>query len=129
MKTIKLVITFLAISLMALSACKKENQAPVVTIEEPAVNDTTANGNELHFEGMATDDNGLHEGRLQILTTSNNTALVDTILPGVHDSKSFMFHVHYLFNVTTSTKAIARATFSDHDGKSTTKEVAIVLTP
>jgi hypothetical protein len=129
MKTQKsILIALLCIAFVAVQSCKKKNEAPVVTIEEPMLGDTIVSLGELHFQGTASDDNQLHEGKLEVLRASDDSVLLKATLT-VHALKSYAFHEHFDILTTTPIAAKARATFSDHDEVTTVKEVAVQLMP
>lgn len=129
MKTIQIItIAFLCLMVIAVQSCKKKNEAPVVTIQEPMVGDTIVSGGELHFQGTASDDNELHEGKLEVLRATDDSVLLRATLT-VHALKSYTFHEHFDILTTVPMAAKARATFSDHDEAITVKEVAVQLMP
>lgn len=128
--------SFLTISaitlLVSISACKKtENPvdtSPVVTISTPTAGQNFAASDSIHFTGTASDNEDLHEGKLEIIQASNDSVLAYQN-EYVHAKKSYNFDGRFLLTVATSTPAIARATYEDHDGNRTVREVNIVLKP
>jgi len=123
-----LAVALLCLIVIAVQSCKKKNEAPVVTIEEPMVGDTIVSGGELHFQGTASDDNELHEGKLEVLRAADDSVLLSATLT-VHALKSYAYHEHFDILTTTPMAAKARATFSDHDEVTTVKEVTVQLMP
>lgn len=128
-KTIS-VIAISAAAIFFIQSCdkKKDNQPPVITLTSPTEGTVVANGDELHINGTATDDDQLHEGRFQILPTDGSAALLDTSF-SVHGLKEYHFHEHYHLHVTTTTNAVFKVTFIDHDEALTTKEVSVTFEP
>lgn len=107
-----------------IASCSKEktNEAPTITLDEPADNSTITLGNEIHVEGTATDDNELHEMAIWI------TYMGDTVAnsyPTVHAQKSYDFHTHY--------EPVAAGTYTvnvvaaDHDGLTTTETRTVTV--
>jgi DNA polymerase III alpha subunit len=130
-------IKFLTFSFIVLAiGCKKHEHntndqvKPILTIEEPMVNDTLilSVDPEVHIEFTATDNEGLHE--LNVLLIKNNT---DTILndnPSVHDLKSYAYHEHVVPTGITnivSMKVIISA--EDHGENKEVKTVDFFVTP
>lgn len=128
--------TFLAISAIALfasfSACKKTegkvDSSPKVTIKTPTVGQNFAAGDTIYFTGTASDNEDLHEGKLEILLASNDSVLASKN-EYVHAVKSYDFDGRFLIPVSSTTETKARATYEDHDGNRTVREVNIVLKP
>lgn len=118
--------------LISVSACKKTegtvDTSPVVTISTPTAGQNFVSTDSIHFTGTASDNEELHEGKLEIIQASNDSVLAYQN-EYVHAKKSYSFDGRFLIPVTTSTSAIARATYEDHDGNRTVREVNIVLKP
>ena len=127
-----LFLATLAVALLvSISACKKTEvkvDAPFVTIWTPTVAQNFVAGDTIHFTGNAGDSEALHEGKLEILQASNDSVLAFKN-ESVHAVKSYDFDARFSISVAAETNAIARATYEDHDGNQTVKEVAITLKP
>lgn len=122
-------IAILFLAFIGVQSCKKtENAAPVVNITEPAIGDTIYSGSDVHFHGTASDDDALHEGKLQLLRASDDS-LITQLTVSVHGKKSYTFHEHLTVQTNVAILAKAKATFSDHDDAITSKEVLIQLMP
>lgn len=113
-----LAFTFIAILVFTISSCgsKKENAAPVIIIEEPEANDTIIVSDSLHVEGKATDDEGLHELSVLVISSTNDTAFRQD--PNVHDLKTYTFHYH--FKPSTVGIYTLQVTAADHEEKFST---------
>ncbi|MFN8287930.1 MAG: DUF4625 domain-containing protein [Chitinophagales bacterium] len=106
--------------LFTIQACKdKENQAPVITLAEPADGEMVMLGDSVHIEFTATDDEELHEASVIIKSHMGDTVYAE--YPMVHGLKTYDYHEHY-HPVDTGMFHINIAV-SDHDDKTTTKEV------
>jgi len=127
---------FLAITAFALfvtfSACKKTegvvDTSPKVTILTPTEGQNFATGDTIYFTGTASDNEDLHEGKLEILLASNDSILASKN-EYVHAVKSYDFDGRFFIPVASTIDAKARATYEDHDGNITVSEVRIVLKP
>jgi hypothetical protein len=123
MKT-KITITAIALLLISLAtqitACnKKENQAPLIVIDEPANDAMIMLPDSAHIEGSVSDDNELHE--LSVVVKNHGGSVVFEQYPTVHALKTFNFHYHF---VTSDTGMYhLHVTAEDHDGGVSTKEV------
>ena len=124
LKTMLLASTVMATIAFTISSCgKKENQAPVITINEPADNETVTIPDSMHLEGLVTDDNSLHELSVLIIKSTGDTALQE--YPYVHDLKSYIFHYH--FHPSSVGTYTLKVTAEDHDAKSTTATRSITV--
>lgn len=116
-------LTFFAFTI---SSCSdKKNEAPVITLDEPANGETIVLGDSIHIEGMVTDDESLHE--LMIKVSNSAGATVFQSVPAVHNLKSYTFHHHVTpFSADVHTLTITAA---DHEEVSSTKTVTFTVTP
>ncbi len=107
------VVSTLAITISSCGA--KENQAPVIDIEEPADNTAVVTmPDSLHIEFTATDDESLHEMSVLIIKSTGDTAFQQ--YPMVHDLKTYTFHSH--FPPTSAGSYTLQVTAEDHDSES-----------
>ena len=130
MNNFSIMITTLVL-MISFSSCKKTGEskiAPEVTILAPMMGQVFQAGDTIYFQGTASDNEDLHEGKLEIIKTADNSALASKN-EYVHATKSYTFDGRFSVPVTSETNAIARATYEDHDGNQTVKEVAITLKP
>ncbi len=120
-----LAFTFIAALVITISSCgdKKENQAPVITIEEPGANDTILLSDSLHVEGKATDDEGIHELSVLVISSTNDTAFRQD--PYVHDLKTYTFHYH--FKPSAIGSYTLQVTAADHEEESSTATRSFVV--
>lgn len=127
-----LILAIFAIALIeSITSCKKTEDtvdAPFITIWTPTVAQNFVAGDTIHFTGNAGDSEDLHEGKLEIVKASNDSVLAFK-KESVHAVKSYDFDARFSIHVAAETNAIARATYEDHDGNRTVKEVNIVLKP
>ena len=132
-------IIFLSIILCSIllinNSCKKANQAPEITVDEPAINqvyNVSLIGTEVHIEGTATDDEGLHSGFLSVIRNADSAVMFSYELPSVHDSKSYDFHEHYEpidSTIIGNTPMKVYVKFEDHEDLLTTKVIDISVNP
>ena len=116
-QTIFLALVVIIAITFAVSSCgQKENQTPVVTIEEPADNDTISVTDSLHIEGTLTDDESLHEASILVIQSTGDTALLE--YPYVHDLKTYDYHYH--FHPSSVGTYTVKVTAEDHEEKSST---------
>ena len=118
-----------AVVLLAInfSSCKKkaENQAPVVTLNEPDDNSSIAMGDSLHIEGTASDDEELHEMSVLVVSHMGDTVLSD--YPYVHGKKTYDFHYH--FHPADTGMFHLHITAEDHEEAATHVERMFSVTP
>ena len=118
MKKIQIVflgLTVLSALAITISSCgAKENQAPVIDIEEPADNATVTLPDSLHIEFTATDDESLHEMSVLIIQSTGDTVFRQ--YPMVHDLKTYTFHAH--FPPASTGSYTLQVTAEDHDSES-----------
>lgn len=110
-------------------SCKKANQAPVISLNEPAANSTYISGDEVHIEGTTTDDYGLKNGYLSVIKTADSSILFNYSLSDAATKTSYYFHQHYIPTVTASTPMKVYVVFEDKEGLKTSKEIAITVNP
>ncbi len=116
-QTIFLSLVVITAITFAVSSCgQKENQSPVVTIEEPLDNDTISVTDSLHIEGSLTDDESLHEASILVIQSTGDTALQE--YPYVHDLKTYDYHYHFHPSVVGT--YTVKVTAEDHEEKSAT---------
>lgn len=133
-KNIFIAIAIISMALMY-SSCKKENQAPKIKVDEPAINqvyNVSLIGTEVHIEGTATDDEGLHSGFLSVIRNADSAVMFSYELPSVHDSKSYDFHEHYIpidSTISGNTPMKVYIKFEDHEDLLTTKIIDISVNP
>jgi hypothetical protein len=108
-----ILISAIAVSVSSCSS-KKQNRAPVITVEEPDDNAMIALTDSIHIEGTVTDDEGLHEMSVLILKSTGDTAARE--YPYVHDLKTYPFHYH--FHPSATGTYTLQITAEDHDEKS-----------
>lgn len=120
-----LAFTFIAILAFTISSCgsKKENAAPVITIEEPEDGVTIPLTDSAHIEGVVTDDESLHELSIVVVKSTGDTVL--EAYPNVHDLKTYSFHYH--FHPSTVGNYTLHVTAEDHDSKSATSMRSIIV--
>ena len=108
-----------------------EEETPVsatITMSEPGVNDTIAQGGELHIEGLITGTGELH-GYTVSITNTVSQAVLYTVTYDTHVS-AYNFHEHWVNNVTdTTTVKVKVDVTKDHDGNHEIKEVDVVCLP
>jgi hypothetical protein len=123
---------FLAIAI-ALSiftfSCKKANQAPVISLNEPAANSTYISGDEVHIEGTTTDDYGLKNGYLSVIKTADSSILFNYALSDAATKTSYYFHQHYIPTVIASTPMKVYVVFEDKEGLKTSQKIDITVNP
>lgn len=126
-KTISVIAASFAV-IFSVQSCKKEtgNQPPVIELQKPTANTVIEAGNALHIQGTVTDEDALHEGRIQLSTATET--LWDTAF-SVHGMKSHHFHEHFHTHVSDTTHATFKISFSDHDENVATKEVSVTFLP
>ena len=135
MKNIIFLSIILGSILLINNSCKKANQAPEITVDEPAINQVyniSLIGTEVHIEGTATDDEGLHSGFLSIIRNSDSAVMFSYELPSVHDTKSYDFHEHYEpidSTIIGNTPMKVYVKFEDHEDLLTTKVIDISVNP
>lgn len=123
--------TIFYILLLSVASCSKKDEGqfpPVVTVTVPLDGQEFVSGSTVSIKGTATDDAGLHEGKIVVVKSADNKELF-VKEPGVHDLKSFTFDYSYtpVFSEPTNLKLIA--TFYDHDDNKTEKIVNFVVKP
>lgn len=121
-KTVTVAATLLSLVFIIASCGKKsENQAPVITIAEPANGDSVALTDSMHIEGNMTDDESLHEAAILVIGSTGDTAFQQ--YPTVHALKTYTFHYH--FHPTSVGSYQLKVVATDHDMKSAEKTVNI----
>lgn len=126
----KSIFLAIAIALIIFTfSCKKANQAPVIGVDEPAINSTYISGNEVHIEGTTTDDYGLKTGYLSIIKTADSTVLYNYTLSDATTKTSYYFHQHYIPTVTASTPMKVYVVFEDKEGLKTSQSINITVNP
>lgn len=112
-------LLLLSISLVTIfiSSCKKENQAPIITFEEPEVGTIVTIPDESHIEGSVTDNDGLKGMYIYVFNTTNDTVM--NVYLDAAGAKEKRFHYHYVPTVAGSYKAQVAAT--DSKGLTATK--------
>lgn len=122
MSNLKIII---AVSLFLLVAsCKKEkNEAPVLTITSPTVNQNFTTGATVNITGTATDDKALHEASVLVIASTTDTILKE--YPTVHSEASYTFS--YSVTATNTETYQVQVIFADHDGAETKKDVTFTV--
>lgn len=110
--------------IFVVQSCKKENQAPVLTLDEPADGESIAITDSLHIEGEATDDKELHEMSILILSHMGDTVYSE--YPAVHGLGSYTFHRHY--HPTDTGMFHLHIMVSDHDDATAEKQLMFTVT-
>jgi hypothetical protein len=110
-------------------SCKKANQAPVISLNEPAANSTYISGDEVHMEGTTTDDYGLKTGYLSVIKTADSSILFNYSLSDAATKTSYYFHQHYIPTVTASTPMKVYIVFEDKEGLKTSQKIDITVNP
>ncbi len=126
-KTVLLfLVTVSAVFILTTQSCKeKENQAPVVTVDEPTNGETISLGDSIHIEFTATDDEELHEASVIVKSHMGDTVFAD--YPVVHALKTYSYHEHF---VPADTGMFhIHINVADHDDKTTSKEVEVNVMP
>lgn len=102
MKQRRLVILLTALTALAftISACKKRNQPPVITITTPLEGDTVLIPDSIRISGTVGDDVGLHQSAVLILNANGDTVVKQ--YPYVHDLKAYPFAYNFFPAVTGS---------------------------
>ncbi len=124
-----LALTVMATITISVSSCKKdeaENQAPFITVDEPADNSTITVGTEIHIEGTMSDDEVLHEASILVYLAGVDTPVFANY-PMVHDLKTYDFHTHYDAPAVAGTYKV-HVKAIDHDGTNTEKVLTVTVT-
>jgi hypothetical protein len=98
---------------------KADNQAPKITLSSPMESQSYAVGTTLAIQGVATDDNALHEAAIILTNQVGDTIIGD--FPTVHSAKSF--DISYTTVLADSGQHHLQVIFTDHDNAETTKSV------
>ncbi len=124
-KTVLFGLAIVSALAITISSCnsKKENGAPVITIEEPEDGLTIPLTDSAHIEGVVTDDESLHELSIVVVKSTGDTVL--EAYPNVHDLKTYSFHYH--FHPSTVGNYTLHVTAEDHDSKSATSTRGIIV--
>jgi hypothetical protein len=98
MSSAKKLILFISLSTIALcllliNACKKENMAPGLVITSPVEMQDVATSDSILIAGTANDDHDLHEFYVVITNASGDT--VGSGSPYVHGLKTYNFKLHF----------------------------------
>ncbi|MBS1614247.1 MAG: hypothetical protein JST49_15615 [Bacteroidetes bacterium] len=114
-------ILFLSSFILLAAGCSKkaDNQAPKITLNSPTEWQSYAIGSTLTIEGVATDDNALHEAAIILTNHVGDTIIGD--LPTVHSAKSF--NISYTTVLADSGQHHLQVIFTDHDNAETTKSL------
>lgn len=122
-------LLFAAFCLLTIAACKHDHEddttAPVLTIAEPAENDSVSG--EVHIEGDVTDES-LHELSIKITKDSDGSE-VFSATPEVHDLTAYHFHEHWEQTVSAETAVTLTIIVEDHNENKTTKTVKFTVKP
>jgi hypothetical protein len=106
--------------LVQLTSCReKENQNPVIVVDEPTDGAMTILPDSTHIEGTVTDEDALHELSLVIKNHMGDTVFAQ--YPTVHALKTYNFHYHFATSDTGMYHL--HVTAEDHDGGEAEKEV------
>ena len=107
-------------STMLITGCKKkENQAPIISITSPSNGQVFNLGATVNINGIATDDNALHEAAIVLTNHMGDTVLAD--FPTVHSAKSYT--VAYNVTVVDSGQHHLQVIFTDHDNAQTEESI------
>ncbi len=111
------------------SAChnhdEEDNNAPVLTLEEPAENEVISG--QVHIHGSVTDES-LHEMEIKVIKDADNSELYNSA-PTVHDETDYHFDEHFTPSVSAETPVTLTITVSDHSDHTTTKVVKFKVKP
>lgn len=120
MKLNKAVLFFSFLILLATGCSKKaDNQAPKITLSSPSEWQSYPIGSTLTIQGVATDDNALHEAAIILTNQMGDTVISD--YPTVHSAKSF--DINYTAVLLDSGQHHLQVIFTDHDNADTEKSV------
>lgn len=122
MKTI--LVTAFALT-VAITSCKKNSDAPVVSITSPVNNSSIVLGDSIHIEGKLTDDKSLHEAAIYVMSPGEDTVLKD--YPYVHEKKTHSYHYHY--KPDSLGVYLLQVIAEDHDGNTTIVARNFSVTP
>ena len=115
----------------AIFACKDgddegDTSAPVLTLEEPADNESVSG--EVHVHGKVTDES-LHELEIVVTKDSDGTEFLK-VSPTVHDETEYHFDEHFTpAGLTGETPVTLTITVSDHSDHTTVKTVKFKVKP
>ena len=121
-------LLFAALCFFTVAACHKDeadNNAPVVTVIEPA--DNASVSGEVHIQIHVTDES-LHEMEVKVTKASDGSELYKAT-PTVHDETDYTFHEHFTPSVTAETAVTLTVTVEDHADHSTVKTVKFSVKP
>lgn len=97
--------------LLGVHACKKDNQAPRLTIERPFTNQAISASDSVQISGTISDDKDLHELYITVTNAQGDTAMHKS--PYVH---GFVTHNYSVYFAPTDTGTYtATVTIIDHD--------------
>ncbi len=119
--------------LAGINACNKDGEKdtgkPVITLEEPMMNDTfsLAVEDSVHIEFSASDNDELHDVAVNITNAAGTN--VYSSLDDV-DAKTFAYHEHFHpTGITTVTPFTLKIDASDHNSNSESKTVIFYVKP
>lgn len=115
--------------LFSMNSCNKNEASKAdITVMEPAVDDTVAFNDSVHFEGTIIGDGELHGYTL----TYTNTTTGQSLLSATSETHatSYAFHEHWLNNLTDTTTVTLKVEVElDHEGHKISKEMNVVCLP
>ena len=132
MKNIKTTVTLTLLSLLAFNfnACKKDDdtEKPTLAIFEPLAGDTLylSQDPEIHVEFTASDNEELHEVRVELKDAEGNSFLGKT---EDIDQKTFSFHEHVMPDIAAGIEFTLRIEANDHSGNSNEQEIKFYVVP
>ena len=121
-------VAIAALLLITVTGCKKENEAPVVTITSPDDEQEFMSGSAVTLTATATDDDELHELHVELLDHDADTLIMEWD-PMVHGEKSYTFTYTFSPTVADTMEYHFEVTASDMDGKTADKERHFMVMP
>lgn len=116
----------LAIAALVFVSCKKDKEAPVITFEEPAETDMFSVGDTIHFHGMVSDNEGMHEVHVTLVNTSDNDAELWSTGGHVHDNP-YHYEGDYVVTVAAGSVLELHVEATDENGNTTEEHQHITI--
>lgn len=117
-----MVLMVVSLVLLGVHACKKDNQAPTLTIDKPITHQAVSTSDSVLITGIIADDKDLHELYVTVVNAQGDTAM--HVNPYVHGLKNKTYSV-YFAPADTGTYT-ATVTVLDHDLEFTQQSVTFV---
>lgn len=111
----------IAVAACALIACKKDKEAPSITINQPANHSEHTWGSEVHVEVVFSDDRELKSYRIHIGNEAGDPAPEFSVeFTGDLDGTSYDFHEHFVVPDAVESVYYLHFSVTDAEGKSAT---------